>query len=142
MPGVIRWNRVTGAEVVKRVLVVDDDALIRGVIVGALEDEGYAVTEAADGLGGLAELARLEGEGETVHAVLLDYQMPRCDGGEVARRLRERDRPAPPIILLSATTDLRERCRIVRAAGCIGKPFDLDTLVRTVGRVGHDHPDD
>src|SRR5687767_13754434 len=95
----------------KRVLVVDDDELIRVVIAGALEDEGYAVTQARDGVEGLAELARLEGEGETVHALVLDYQLPRCDGAEVARRLRERGRPAPPIILLSATTELRERCR-------------------------------
>ena len=118
----------------KRVLVVDDDQGIRDVLSTLLEDEGYDVRTAADGLEGLAEAERSRPD-----VVILDYQMPRCDGPAFAERYRAAPDPAP-IILLTASHQVRDRCGRVHADGCVGKPFDIDDLLRAVESQTHSHP--
>ena len=118
----------------KRVLVVDDDAGIRDVLASVLKDEGYDVSTAADGLEGLAEARRARPD-----VVILDFQMPLCDGPTFAERYRAEPDPAP-IILLTASHQVRTRCGLVHANGCIGKPFDIDELLETVERQSHSHP--
>ena len=118
----------------KRVLVVDDDPGIRNMLEDVLEDEGYVVETAADGLEGLAEAER-----ERPDVVILDFTMPRCDGATFAERYRAEPDPAP-IILVTASHQVRERCRLVHADGCIGKPFDIDELLTAVETQAHSHP--
>jgi CheY-like chemotaxis protein len=117
----------------KRILVVDDDAGIRNVLATVLEDEGYEVRTAADGLEGLEEAQRSRPD-----VVILDFQMPNCDGPAFAERYRAAPNPAP-IILLTASHQVRARCGMVDADGCIGKPFDIDDLLRTVEDHSHSH---
>ena len=117
----------------KRVLVVDDDEGIRDVLATVLEDEGYDVCTAADGLEGLAEAERARPD-----VVILDFQMPRCDGPSFAERYRASPDPAP-IILVTASHQVKSRCTQVHADGCIGKPFDIDELLRTVEAQSHSH---
>jgi DNA-binding response OmpR family regulator len=68
-----------------RVLVVDDDRSVSGVVAAILTDRGYAVDVASDGRSAL----KLVAENSYILAVL-DYQMPDMDGVEVFRRARER----------------------------------------------------
>jgi DNA-binding response OmpR family regulator len=84
--------------VARRVLLIEDDARIRRVLRLALQDEGYDVTEAADGEQGLDELARDEPD-----VVLLDLMLPGMDGFSVCRRIRHDSRV--PVIMVTARTD-------------------------------------
>jgi PAS domain S-box-containing protein len=71
----------------ERVLLVDDERLLRRVLRTLLEHEGYAVCEASDGLEALEVLTA---PGATVDLVLLDHSMPHLSGAETLRRLRAR----------------------------------------------------
>jgi DNA-binding response OmpR family regulator len=84
--------------VARRVLLIEDDARIRRVLRLALQDEGYDVTEAADGEQGLEELARDEPD-----VVLLDLMLPGMDGFSVCRRIRHDSRV--PVIMVTARAD-------------------------------------
>jgi CheY-like chemotaxis protein len=82
------------------VLVVDDDATFRRMLVTALEDEGFAVVGAAtDGLEGVALARSLKPQ-----AILLDVRMPGLDGLGAGRRIRETD-PDVRLVFLSAYDD-------------------------------------
>ena len=118
----------------RRVLVVDDDRHIREVIAQVLEDEGYAVATAADGLEALEWLAHARAD-----VIVLDYAMPRCDAPAFVTAYRERPGMAAYIVLVTAALDVGERCRRVRADGCLDKPFDLDALLAVVAVQTHTH---
>jgi CheY-like chemotaxis protein len=110
--------------VVKTVLVVDDDWLIREVIALALDDAGYGVV-ASDGIDA-PELAR---ESQPA-VVLLDINMPVMDGIEVRRHLHADPATAQiPVIALSAATNLRARAAEMEANDYLAKPFDIAELL-------------
>jgi len=82
----------------RSVLLVEDDARVRRVLRLALGDEGYDVTEAADGGQALEALARTAPD-----VVLLDLMLPDVDGFTVCRRIRRTS--AVPVIMVTARTD-------------------------------------
>ena len=116
-----------------RVLIVDDDEAIREALREALEDEGYEIVEAADGIAGLAKL-RASQEGMVV---LLDHVMPKLDGLAVLRAVQAEPSLAHrhAYILLTArsrmSTPLQEIMTNLTVAA-VRKPFDLDVLFQTV----------
>jgi DNA-binding response OmpR family regulator len=77
------------------VLVVDDEPIVREVVVRYLEREGYATLEAGDG-----DLARSLLEGSEPDLVVLDVMLPGTDGLELCRWIRTRSEL--PVILLTA----------------------------------------
>lgn len=91
-------GRAHTGRVTRRVLLVEDDARVRRALRLALQDEGYQVTEAEDGEGGLSKLAL-----EQPDVVLLDLMLPGVDGFSVCRTLR-RDSDVP-VIMVTARTD-------------------------------------
>jgi DNA-binding response OmpR family regulator len=113
-----------------RVLVVDDEPMVREVLSRYLSREGFDVTTAADGEEALARLGDAEPD-----LVLLDLMLPRVDGYEVFRRLRQR---APtPVIMLTARGE--ETDRVVGldrgADDYIAKPFSPREVVARVRAV-------
>ena len=84
----------------ERILVVDDDPITRIVLRHILEQVGYTVTEAGDGLESLQKLHEAE-----PHLMLLDLVMPHFDGFQVCRYLRNTAVSSPPIIILSGKTE-------------------------------------
>jgi CheY-like chemotaxis protein len=116
-----------------RVLVVDDDDVIRQLIVVNLELEGFQVHVAVDGQDALDKVKLVR-----PHVVTLDIMMPRLDGWEAATRLRADPETADiRVILLSARAqeaDLRRGDRIGVDA-YLTKPFDPDELIDTVRRL-------
>ena len=113
------------------ILVVDDDPDVRLTVAGILEDEGYTVVDAADGLEALAKLAELRPA-----AILLDIGMPRMDGYAFAAELARRGlRDGLPVIVLTADGRAAEKAARLGADGYLTKPFTLPTLLAVVARV-------
>jgi DNA-binding response OmpR family regulator len=110
-----------------RVLIVDDDALIRASMAEVLSSEGYAVTEAADG----ADALRLASEVEP-EIVLLDLALPGHSGIEVLKVLQaERPTREMRVVVVSAYAQLLLD-EDVRHDGVLHKPFALDELLQRV----------
>jgi DNA-binding response OmpR family regulator len=116
-----------------RVLVVDDDPSIRGLLEYALSVEGVDVTTAADGVRGIAEAKAARPD-----VVLLDVMMPKLDGFAVAEQLRaDADLAGIPIIMLTARAaddDVLEGWR-AGVDSYLTKPFDLALLFKELNRV-------
>ena len=117
----------------ERVLVVDDDAVIRQLICVNLELEGFDVHTAEDGQDALDKVKDVDPA-----VVTLDIMMPRLDGWETAARLRnDPDTAHVKVILLSARA---QEADLRRGAGIgvdeyLTKPFDPDELVAAVRRL-------
>lgn len=116
-----------------RVLVVDDDEVIRQLITVNLQLEGFDVFTATDGQDCLDRVVDVD-----PRVVTLDVMMPRLDGWEAASRLRLDPRTEHiRIVLLTARaqdSDVRRGERIGVDA-YLTKPFDPDDLVETVRRL-------
>lgn len=117
-----------------RVLVVEDDDVIRQLITVNLELEGFDVTTAVDGQDAIDKV-----EAAAPDVVTLDVMMPRLDGWTTAERLRADPATSDvKIVLLSARAqeaDLNRGERIGVDA-YLTKPFDPDRLIEIVRRLG------
>jgi two-component system response regulator MprA len=108
-----------------KVLVVDDDRHIVGLLTQLFSDEGFEVRAAADGLAALEYIERGE-----IDVVISDVMMPRLNGIELARQLQIRTLPVP-VVLVSAIprpSDLPD-------VPFVRKPFDVDDLLRVVNEL-------
>ncbi|MET0513346.1 MAG: response regulator transcription factor [Thermoleophilaceae bacterium] len=107
-----------------RVLVVEDDADIAGVLRRSLDKEGYEVRIAGDGEAALDQAGDFEPD-----AVVLDLGLPRLDGVEVCRRLR--DEGDVPILILTArdAIDARVEGLDSGADDYLVKPFEREELL-------------
>jgi excisionase family DNA binding protein len=111
------------------VLIVDDDAGLRGFVRASLELEGYTVREAASADDGLAAL-----EDEPPDLILLDVMMPSVDGWEMLRRVQERHGVGSiPVLMFSGKVDEHAAADATErgAQGFIGKPFDPQQLIES-----------
>ena len=114
-----------------RVLVVDDDTILRSVLCESLADEGYEVRPADDGREALAVLDHWAPD-----VIVLDLMMPGMDGWAFRRaQLARRPLAAIPVILLSATRDLRSDAEDLRAEVAFPKPFELPRLLDSVRQI-------
>jgi two-component system OmpR family response regulator len=106
-----------------RLLVIEDQADLRRLLVEMLEEEGYAVDSASDGLDGLSK-ARVW----AYDAIVLDLLLPGVDGWTVLARLRETHRT--PVLILSARDGLDDRVRglDIGADDYLPKPFERQEL--------------
>jgi CheY-like chemotaxis protein len=124
-----------------RILVAEDNALIREVIETILSAAGHEVVLVHNGTAALAAL-----DASDFDLVLMDVQMPEMDGIAATRRIRElgssRARGMPIIAVTSfATSEDVERCRAAEMTDHIAKPFDRDELLRLVASwSGRKHP--
>src|SRR5688572_2188343 len=112
-----------------RILVVDDEELIRWSLVERMRAEGYDVVEAGTGAQAI-EHAR-----DGVDLVLLDYKLPDMDGVTVLRRIKELD-PDALVILLTAYASVETAVEAMKegAFHFANKPFDLDDVAFLVSR--------
>ncbi|MGI8781702.1 MAG: response regulator [Solirubrobacteraceae bacterium] len=117
------------------ILIVDDDPLIRKLILTTLQDvAGFRLREAGDGLQAIE--AAME---ERPEIIFLDYDMPRLNGIETCRRLRSDPVTADAtIIMLTAMSDGRAEDRAVDAGAdlFLTKPFSPLRLLRLVDELG------
>ena len=110
-----------------RILVVDDDVLVRELVAAVLGDDGHEVVEAPEGAAALDELAR-----RAADLVLLDLRMPGLDGWDFAARYAELPAPRAPLVLFTTAEDIAAQADALHADAYVEKPFPLDRLVGTV----------
>src|SRR3954452_16919931 len=118
-----------------RVLVVDDDETVAGVVVDYLCRAGYDTAHVVDGLSALAIAVPDDGS-PGPELVVLDLMIPGIDGIEVCRRMREHE-PSCPVIMLTALGEEEHRVLglEVGADDYVTKPFSPRELVLRVESV-------
>jgi len=113
----------------RTVLIIEDDPQYRLTLTAYLEDSGYTVFEAADGLEGLEVFSRVRPD-----IVLTDLRMPKLDGLGVIAAVKARS-PATPVIAITGTRDLlaEEDALGLGAWRCLFKPIeDLSILENAI----------
>ncbi len=124
-------------DLASRVLLIDDDARLPELLTSYLEQNGVALSHAADGPRGLAAL-----EQGAFDAVLLDVMMPGMDGLEVVRRVRAKSNV--PVIMLTARGDETDRVVGLElgADDYVAKPFSpRELLARLKAVLRRSRPD-
>lgn len=113
-----------------RIVVADDEEMVRDFVRRGLERAGHEVHTAHDGAAALEAVRRLSGR---VDMVLTDIRMPVMDGIQLALALA-REWPDLPVLLMTGYADQRERASGLEAiiAGILAKPFTLEDLGRAV----------
>jgi two-component system chemotaxis response regulator CheY len=117
----------------KTILTVDDSRTMREMLMLALQDAGFRVLQAEDGLIGLQVL-----KGQRADVIITDINMPRLDGfGFIEHVRRDVTHRAVPILVLTTESDAekKNRARTAGATGWIVKPFHPVKLVDAIRRV-------
>ena len=114
-----------------KILVVDDEDALRTVLSIGLTSEGYNVSTASDGDEAISGLQK-----ETFDLVLLDVKMPRMNGFEVLKFIKEKH-PIMKVVMLTGSGDLKDaiESKKLGAEGFVAKPCDLVDLLTTIERV-------
>ena len=115
----------------RRILVVDDEDALRTVLSGELVSEGYDVRTAADGDEAVTSLQK-----ENFDLILLDIKMPRMNGFEVLKFVKEKF-PKTKVVMLTGFADLKNaiESKKLGAEDFVSKPYDLVDLLTTIERV-------
>jgi DNA-binding response OmpR family regulator len=115
----------------KRILLIEDDKKIAAALCIRLQNAGYEVMTALDGLKGLAAAAQTRPD-----LVISDIWLPGTVGFMVAERLKNFGLDGVPVIFITASKkkDLWKLAQEVGAAGFFEKPFDTEKLLRAVAR--------
>jgi CheY-like chemotaxis protein len=119
------------APAIIRVMVVDDDPMIRKVVRQMLDMSGYRTTEASDGAEALSRL-----DSEPVDLIITDVYMPRMDGLQFARALVDRPAPRPRLMAMTGVdgkyANLLEMITLLGAVATLAKPFTKEQLLDAV----------
>jgi DNA-binding response OmpR family regulator len=114
---------------VSTILLIEDDAALADVLAVGLEDAGYVVLQARDGIAGLECIAR-----DQPAVVVSDVNMPRLDGFALCRRLRASNNLVPLILLTSRDSEIDQALGLdLGADDYVVKPVSLRVLVARVG---------
>jgi CheY-like chemotaxis protein len=109
-----------------KILLVEDDELVRGLLARILDDAGFLVEEADNGASGLQAARRLDG---SLSLIVTDINMPVMDGLELARAVRAIDRKVPLLFITGTDPAL---ITDLRPSQVLLKPFTPDGFVETV----------
>ena len=114
-----------------KILVADDDAVLRNELAGLLREDGHDVVGASDG----GEALRLV-ERESFDAALLDLRMPKASGLQVLHRLRVA-RPETAVVVITGQGTIDAAVEAMRAGAIdfVEKPYEVDALRRTLQTV-------
>lgn len=114
-----------------RVLVIDDDPLVRATLRAILDAAGFEVVLASDGLDGLAEFKRRRAD-----LVITDIVMPDMEGIETIRQLRAHEPPVPILAISGGgrgvPLDYLRMAQQLGATASLSKPFEADEFLAAV----------
>ena len=118
------------SEGTETILLVEDDEVVRKLVSEVLDNEGYRLLEAANGIAALSICAQYE---EPIHLLLTDVVMPEMSGRDLADRLVPQ-RPEMKVLFMSGYTDdvIVHHGVLDAGAAFIQKPFAPDVLARKV----------
>jgi CheY-like chemotaxis protein len=111
------------------ILIVEDDSAILKMLRHILQDEGYRVVTATNGLEGMRVCVEAPPS-----LILLDMWMPIMDGRHFVEGLRARG-PEIPFLIMSAGRNVRHWAHDLGAAGYLEKPFDLADAIAAIKRL-------
>lgn len=117
----------------KRILIVDDSTAVRQSVSYVLEQAGYEVVQAVDGVDALSKL-----DGSAFHLVVTDVNMPNMDGIELTGKIRglEAYKFTPVVMLTTESQESKMNAgKEAGATGWIVKPFNSDKLLQVVKRL-------
>lgn len=122
----------------KRILVADDEEILRMLICDSLEDLGFEIDEAEDGADALQKVT-----GVHYDLLILDYMMPQLTGLEVIERIPDAIKERTPILMLTAKAQEADRqLAIDKGANYfMSKPFSPVELIAFVEELLHDKID-
>ena len=112
------------------ILIVEDFNNSRKIIRYALENKGYTILEAADGIDALQYF-----DGKKIDLVITDYNMPKMDGGTLVEKIRSLNQYRYiPILVLSTEINQEKKNRALQAniTGWIEKPFNIEKFSKIV----------
>ncbi len=112
-----------------KILVVEDDIALNGLVSACLSDQGYEVVSCFDGAEALAAL-----ETQKFALIVSDIMMPKLDGFSLAEQVRKTDKNTP-IIFMSAKDDKPSKMFGYKLGidDYVTKPFDVDELIMKIG---------
>ena len=113
-----------------RILVVEDESLIRWAVAQTLTDAGHTVLEAPDAATALRAVSQTS---EPFDVVLLDFRLPDSDDLSLVKRIREQT-PASAIVMMTAfgTPQMTENAKILGVYDVVDKPFDVGVLEEVI----------
>ena len=117
----------------KQILLADDSESIREVLAFILENAGYQVLQACDGIDALKYF-----DGRPIDLLLTDYHMPRLNGLDLIRKVRQIENYMHIPILVLTTESQNEKIRDAKNSGATGwltKPFNSEKLLNTLRKV-------
>jgi CheY-like chemotaxis protein len=112
-----------------RILIADDDSLVRGSLAAVLESEGYAVDEARNGIEAVTHAIE-----HLPDVVLLDLNMPHWDGWTAFSQL-DRVTPLLPVVVITARPNQYEKAVRLGVDAFMEKPLNIPVLVRAIKRL-------
>ena len=112
-----------------RILIVDDDSLVRGSLAAVLESEGFVVDEAHNGIEAVTRAIE-----RVPDLVLLDLNMPHWDGWTAFTKL-DRIRPLVPVIVITARPNQYKEAVRLGVDAFMEKPLNIPLLVRAIKRL-------
>lgn len=134
--GVLRANKATAAKAPARVLVVDDEAAVLGLLGKFLTDAGYSVDTAGDGPTAVELITA-----NNYDLLITDLKMPGMHGLEVVRRARTKSLYMPIIIITGFSTEATAvEAANLGVSGYIRKPFRSENVMALAARCLGDEP--
>ena len=115
---------------ITRILVVDDEAMVRALLAEVLTKSGYEITTAEDGACAVDALGQV-----SFDVVVTDLVMPGLDGIQVLREVKRKD-AATPVIIITGYPSEESAIKLIRlgATDYISKPFNVDTVKITIAK--------
>lgn len=113
-----------------KILSVDDSAIVRKIIRGAVEVLGHNLLEASDGLEGMEVL---EKNAEEIGLILLDWNMPGMNGLELLKKIKSNERyNTIPVMMVTTESEKENIVKAIKAGAVhyVVKPFTMEELIK------------
>jgi len=118
----------------KYILVVDDSLTIRSSVEYVLDQAGYKVALASDGVEGINKIKSISASGNEISMIITDINMPNMDGITFTQKVKASPFRTTPILILTTETNdaKKQQGKAAGAAGWLVKPFQPEQLISVV----------